>query len=56
MLNIVAHEILHFQFHTYYSDYPKVKLLDPEQYYLLKESLTFLLNHEFKDILKEKDY
>jgi len=56
MLSIVAHEILHFQFHKYYSNNPKVKILNQDQYYLLKESLTFLLNIEFKNIITQKDF
>ena len=42
-----AHELLHFQTHKYYqSEYP-MSQLNKQQFNLIKESLTFLLNHEF---------
>lgn len=50
-LNILAHEVLHFQFHKYYSNLPRIKALNFQQFDTIKESLTFLLNHEFKDII-----
>lgn len=50
MLTILTHEILHFQFHKYYSNNPEVKLLNPQQFDTIKESLTFLLNYEFKGV------
>lgn len=56
MLNILAHEVIHFQFHKYYSSHPKVKLLNFEQFDTLKESLSFLLNHEFPGIPMTYDY
>lgn len=42
-----THELLHFQTHKYYqNEYPMNQLNHP-QFNLIKESLTFLLNHEF---------
>ena len=42
-----VHELLHFQTHKYYqSEYP-MNQLNKQQFNLIKESLTFLLNHEF---------
>lgn len=42
-----AHELLHFQTHKYYqSEYP-MNQLNKQQFNLIKESLTFLLNYEF---------
>ena len=49
-LNILAHEVLHFQFHKYYSNLPRIKSLNFEQFDTIKESLTFLLNFEFEGI------
>ena len=51
ILNIFTHELLHFQFHKYYSNHPKVALLNTQQFDTIKESLTFLLNYEFNDVL-----
>jgi hypothetical protein len=50
ILTILAHEVLHFQFHKYYSNLPRIKSLNFEQFDTIKESLTFLLNFEFKGI------
>ena len=45
-----THELLHFQTHKYYeNEYPMNQLNHP-QFNLIKESLTFLLNHEFPNI------
>lgn len=44
---LLAHEVIHFQFHKYYSDLPEIASLTFPQYDTLKESLTFLINHEF---------
>lgn len=49
---VLLHETLHFQFHRRYRNNPKVKLLSHEQFEDLKESLTFLLNHEFKEFIE----
>ena len=45
-----VHELLHFQTHKYYENIPPMNQLDKWQFNLLKESLTFLINHEFKTI------
>lgn len=42
-----AHELLHFQTHKYYENEYPMNLLNKQQFNLIKESLTFLLNHEF---------
>jgi len=54
----LTHEVLHFQFHKYYSNHPRVKLLSKEQFEIIKESLTFLLNYEFPgvDMTEDKGY
>ena len=49
------HELLHFQFIHYFSDHPAVIRLNQEQFEFLKESLTFLLNSEFKEFLGRED-
>ena len=42
-----AHELLHMQTHKYYQHIPPMNQLNHQQFNLIKESLTFLLNHEF---------
>lgn len=42
-----THELLHFQTHKYYENEYPMNLLNKQQFNLIKESLTFLLNHEF---------
>ena len=42
-----AHELLHFQTHKYYENEKPMNQLNWKQFNLIKESLTFLLNHEF---------
>ena len=42
-----AHELLHFQTHKYYENEHPMNQLNWKQFNLIKESLTFLLNHEF---------
>lgn len=42
-----AHELLHFQTHKYYENEYPMNQLNKQQFNLIKESLTFLLNHEF---------
>ena len=42
-----AHELLHFQTHKYYENEYPMNQLNWKQFNLIKESLTFLLNHEF---------
>lgn len=54
-VGIFLHETLHFQFHWRYRNHPKVQLLSQEQFWELKESLTFLLNHEFKEYIEYPD-
>jgi hypothetical protein len=46
------HELLHFQTHKYYEAVPPMDKLDKQQFNLLKESLTFLINYEFPWINK----
>ena len=54
-VRIFLHETLHFQFHWRYSNNPKVELLSKKQFDDLKESLTFLLNYEFKEFIEFSD-
>ena len=42
-----AHELLHMQTHEYYQFKHPMNQLNRKQFNLIKESLTFLLNHEF---------
>ena len=42
-----AHELLHMQTHKYYENAYPMNQLNWKQFNLIKESLTFLLNHEF---------
>ncbi len=42
-----SHELLHFQTHKYYENEYPMNQLNWKQFNLIKESLTFLLNHEF---------
>jgi len=44
---IFAHELLHMQTHKYYENEYPMNQLNRQQFNLIKESLTFLLNHEF---------
>ncbi len=54
-LGTFLHELLHFQFIAYYKNNPSIKSLSPEQFEYLKESLTVILNYEFKEYLCQKD-
>lgn len=49
------HELLHFQTIIYYKEYIMSELHDEKMFEDLKESLTFLLNHEFTDIIEHPD-
>jgi len=51
----ICHEILHLQFLYYYEKYCK-KFLSKEQTEDLKESLTFLLNTDFNDLILSEDF
>ena len=42
-----SHELLHIQTHKYYQFVEPMNQLNFQQFNLIKESLTFLLNHEF---------
>ena len=55
---IFAHELLHMQTHKYYENVEPMSKLSPMQFNDLKESLTFLLNHEFEwiDMREDKWY
>ena len=52
---IFAHELLHMQTHKYYENVEPMSKLTPKQFNDLKESLTFLLNHEFEWIDMRED-
>ena len=52
---IFAHELLHMQTHKYYENVEPMSKLSRKQFNDLKESLTFLLNHEFKGIDMRED-
>ena len=45
-----AHELLHMQTHKYYENEYPMNQLNRQQFNLIKESLTFLLNHEFPNV------
>lgn len=49
------HEMSHFQFHKYYENNWLVKKLDDNEKYILKESLTFLVNTEFLELELAED-
>jgi hypothetical protein len=49
------HELLHFQFIHYFSNHPSIIVLNNDQFEFLKESLTFILNYEFKEFLWKED-
>lgn len=42
-----THELIHMQTHKYYENEYPMNQLNRQQFNLIKESLTFLLNHEF---------
>lgn len=42
-----THELLHFQTHKYYENEYPMNQLNKQQFNLIKESLTFLLNYKF---------
>lgn len=52
---IFAHELLHFQFFTYYAEEVKKVLIDPKKFDALKEGMTIILDEEFAHITSEKD-
>lgn len=50
------HELCHFQFiHYWWRNDPAVKRLSREQFELLKESLTIILDEDFLDVIKKPD-
>lgn len=55
ILRNIIHELIHFQFHKYYTEYCKIKWLNETNFYTLKESLTFLVNVEFSDLEVAED-
>ncbi len=55
ILKAFIHELLHFQTIIYYKDYIINKLGSEKMFEDLKEALTFLLNHEFADIVENPD-
>ena len=46
--SVFTHELLHMQTHKYYENEYPMNQLNKQQFNLIKESLTFLLNHEFQ--------
>jgi len=50
-----VHELLHFQTYKYYKNISPMNQLNKQQFNILKESLTFLLNFEFPWINMIKD-
>lgn len=53
---LIAHELLHFQFHYYFERQLIGSGVLPKNFHLIKESLTFLLNEpEFQNILPFSD-
>ena len=55
VIDIATHEILHLQFLHYYRQLCEKNKLSEAQIQHLKESLTFLLNTDFSDIITDKD-
>jgi len=53
-ITIICHEILHLQFLHYYRKYCR-KFLSEKQTEDLKETLTFLLNTNFSDLILSRD-
>ena len=53
-ITTICHEILHLQFLYYYKKYCK-RFLSKKQIEDLKESLTFLLNTNFNDLILSRD-
>lgn len=51
----LLHEVLHMFVHYYYQDYIINKWLTLEQFHILKESQTIILNESFKNMITEKD-
>ncbi len=49
------HELLHFQTIWYYKEFIMSKLHDEKKFEDLKESLTFLLNYEFTNIIENNE-
>ena len=45
-----THELIHMQTHKYYENEYPMNQLNKQQFNLIKESLTFLLNHEFPNV------
>jgi hypothetical protein len=45
-----THELIHMQTHKYYQFEHPMNQLNRQQFNLIKESLTFLLNHEFPNV------
>jgi len=54
-ITTICHEIFHLQFLYYYEDYCK-KFLSEEQKEDLKETMTFMLNTDFGDLLAGYDH
>lgn len=53
-LTALIHELLHMQFETYYKKSLDA-LLTKKQFQYLKESMTIIINDEFKDIITQPD-
>lgn len=53
-LTAFIHELLHMQFETYYKKSLDA-LLTKKQFQYLKESMTIIINDEFKDIITQPD-
>ena len=51
----LAHELLHMQTHKYYENEYPMNQLNKQQFNLIKESLTFLLNYEFPWVKMRSD-
>ncbi|MBM3233874.1 hypothetical protein FJZ19_02145 [Candidatus Pacearchaeota archaeon] len=51
---VLTHELLHFNFHQFFFEKVEERI-GTEKAHMLKESVTFLINEEFQDILKEDD-
>ncbi len=49
------HEIFHFYTHLSFGNYLKNKGLNQQKFFDIKEALTVILNHEFIDLMGNKD-
>ncbi len=54
-INVFIHETMHVFFHCYFWSYCVKKGLNKEQINDIKEAVSVIINHEFKDIISNED-